>query len=367
MKIGVMLRHFGQPGGIGVYTVNLLNSLLEIDRDNFYHLLFQKKEQLGHFAKYSNVKEHLLSAWNIIAWDQLSVPLLARREKIDLLYNPKIALPLLTRRKTVGIIHGCEQLAVPSAYLWYDRIYFMLADRLYFAKADAVITTTQIGAKEAVRYMKVNERKIHVVNMAYNESCRLLENHEKSAIKEKYRLPDKFLLFVGGINPVKNLTNIIKAYHLLLDKIPHKLVVVGFWRWKYSEVTSLIKDLNLQNRVIFTDYIPDKEIPAIYNLADVFVFPSLYEGFGLPTLEAMACGCPVVSTVTGCTPEVAGDAAVLVDPYDVQQIADGILKILADDNLRADLVRKGLSRVRHFSWNRCATETLKVFEAVGGH
>ena len=364
MKIGVMLRHLGQPGGIGVYTSSLLNSLLTIDQKNIYYLIYNTDKHLNRYSRYANVIECLEEAPSKILWDQVSVPRLAAKEELDILYNPKISLPLFTKVKTVGIIHGAEQFAVPQAYLWYDRLYFNFANKLYYKKAKAIITTTKIGASDAVKYMGVNSNKINIVNMAYNEKCRLLDKDKTAPVKEKYKLSDHYLMFVGGINPVKNFENILRAFAVLAKRIPHDLVAVGFWRWKFSQVQNLIDELNIRDRIIFTDLVPDEDIPALYNLADVFVFPSLYEGFGFPTLEAMACGCPVVTTLTGCTPEVVGDAALLVDPYDVKQIAGAIEKIISDSSLRAELVQKGLQRSQQFSWERCAKETLKVFEKV---
>ena len=142
------------------------------------------------------------------------------------------------------------------------------------------------------------------------------------------------------------------------DALPHDLVIVGFKRWKYAQDFKLMDELGLQDRIHKLGYVSDEDLVAIYNLADVFVFPSLYEGFGIPVLEAMACGCPVVSTKTGCTPEVAGDAAVLVNPYDHTEIASAIKRVLSDELFKNSLIENGLERIHKFSWRQCAGESL---------
>ena len=156
----------------------------------------------------------------------------------------------------------------------------------------------------------------------------------------------------------------MKAFAVVRRMQPHKLVFVGFSRWKTSSDFGLIEQLGLNDSVTFTGFIPDEDIPAMYNLAEALVYPSLYEGFGIPVLEAMACGCPVVTTKTGCTPEVAGDAAVLVDPLDCDEIADAICTVLTDSALWEELITKGFKRAAEFDWKRCAQETIALLESV---
>ena len=364
MRIGVMLRHKGEPGGIWVYTRHVLEMLLDIDRKNQYTLIYDSPEHLGTFAVRQNVREVAIKAPLKLWWDQISVPRLAKRESLDIVYNPKLSIPLWTKSRTVLVMHGGEQFAIPHTFQWWDRIYFTIANKMYCKKATAIISMTQIGAGDIVRYMNADSAKIKVIHEAYNKECRVLATKETAPTKTKYRLPDRYILFVGGFNPRKNLGNLLRAYSLVKDTLPHDLVIVGFKRWKYSQDFKLIEELGLQDRVHKLDYVSDEDLVAIYNLADLFVFPSLYEGFGIPVLEAMACGCPVVSTKTGCTPEVAGDAAVLVNPYDYTEIANAIKKVLSDESVRTSLIKKGLERIHNFSWKKCAGETLQLFDSV---
>ena len=365
MRIGVMLRHLGQPGGIGVYTANVLNALFARDGDNEYFALYADPKFLGHFSRFPNVREHVLPAPGKLWWDQMAVPRFARAHALDVVYNPKLSVPLLTRRKTVLVMHGADQLAVPHGFKWGDRLYFTLANRVYCRRATAIIATTHRGAADIAAYMGADPRKIRVVNLAYNERCRVLEHDELGSARARYGLPDHFILFVGGLEPKKNVRNVILAYDRIRRSFPHRLVFVGFARWKYSQDLELVDRLGLREHVRFAGFVPDEDLPAVYNLADLFLFPSFYEGFGMPVLEAMACGCPVVTTSAGCSPEVAGDAALLVDPYDVEAIANAVRSVLSGERLRKELVTRGLARVREFSWERCASETRALLQDVG--
>jgi glycosyltransferase involved in cell wall biosynthesis len=364
MKIGVMLRNFGEKGGIVVYAKNLLNSLLRIDSLNEYVMIYRNPEDLGNFTQFPNVAEKIVSAPNKLFWDQIAVPLFARKENLDIIYNPKLSIPLITSRKTVWVMHGGAQFVVPQAFKWSDRLYFKIANRLYAKKATAIITMTKIGANDIVKYMGADPNKMHVIHEAYNEQCKMLSKEQTQPIREKYSLPEKFILFVGGLTPLKNFGNLLRAYQMIQDSIPHKLVVVGFKRWKFLNDLRLIDQLGLNNKVIFTGFALDEEIPAFYNLADLFMFPSLYEGFGIPVLEAMACGCPVITSETGCSPEVAGNAAILIDPYNPEQIAGVIKKVLTDSEEKNRLIEKGLNRVKQFSWKNCAEDTLTLFNSL---
>jgi glycosyltransferase involved in cell wall biosynthesis len=364
MKIGVMLRHLGEQGGIGVYTENIVRSLLTVDQRNEYLLIYSKPDHLGRYAHLPNAREIVVSAPHKLWWDQVTIPRLVKRERLDLIFNPKLSIPLFPGCKSVWVMHGGAHFVVPHVYLWYDRLYFTIADRMYAKRASAVITPTRLGARDIARHMGADPAKIHVTPYAYNERCRMFDEDLTAVVRARLKLPERFMLFVGGIFPIKNFGNIVRAYARIHNQIAHKLVVVGFRRWGYSEDLQLIDELDQRDNVVFTDYLPDDELAAIYNLADVLVSPSLYEGFGIPALEAMASGCPVVTTKTGCVPEVVDGAALLVDPSNPQEIADAVHRALTDVPLREQLIQKGLQRVKEFSWERCARQTVAVFESL---
>jgi glycosyltransferase involved in cell wall biosynthesis len=223
---------------------------------------------------------------------------------------------------------------------------------------------TKMGVGEMIKYLKADSGKIHAIYESHHSRFRVLPKGDLELLREKYHLPEKFLLFVGGLNPLKNFSNLLRAYDILRSKIPHKLVAVGFKRWKFEGDLELVTQLGLEKHVIFTGFVPDEDLPAIYNLADLFVFPSLYEGFGIPVLEAMACGCPVVTTKTGCSREVAGDAALLADPRNPEEIAREISKVLSSPDLRSQMIEKGLSQASRFGWEKTASETLRLMEEL---
>ena len=364
MRIGVMLRSLGEPGGIGMYTTSILQALFHADQRNHYVLIYKLPQHLGRFSSFPNVTEHVVSAPNKLWWDQIAVPRFAKAHGLHVIYNPKLSVPLLTRCKTVLVMHGADQFAAPHTFKWQDRIYFTIANRLYCKRASAIIAMTHTGAKDIVRYMGADPEKIHVIPESYNELCRVVSKEEAEEVRAEYSLPERFILFVGGIEPKKNVKSLLKAFAAVKADIPHKLVLVGFDRWKMSNQLGIMDQLGIREDVVFTGFVPDEVVPAIYNLADLFVFPSLYEGFGMPVLEAMACGCPVITTTTGCSPEVAGDAAVLVDPLRSDKIADWIQRVLGEEMLREELIEKGLKRAKDFSWEKCAKETVSLFESL---
>lgn len=222
---------------------------------------------------------------------------------------------------------------------------------------------TETGKRDIARYMGADLAKISVIPEAFNELCCVLPESSVTATLARYDLPNRFALFIGGILPLKNFGRTVQAFSQLTTG-PNHLVVLGFKRWKFQKDLELVRELNLEDRVHFVGFVPDEDIPAFYNRAEVLLFPSLYEGFGIPVLEAMACGCPVLTSMTGCSPEVAGDAAILVDPYDVESIRAGTERVLQDESLRRSMVARGLRRSKDFSWSKTAAATLELFESL---
>jgi glycosyltransferase involved in cell wall biosynthesis len=183
-------------------------------------------------------------------------------------------------------------------------------------------------------------------------------------VRQAYQLPERFILWTGQIYPPKNLGRLLEAFARVKDKIPHKLVIAGEERWRAKGDLELTERLGLKDRVYFTGWVSHDDLPAFYNLADLFVFPSLYEGFGIPLLEAMACGCPVLTSTTGTPPEVVDGAGYLIDPIEVDDIAAGICETLSNPGRRKAMTEKGLEQVKDFSWEKRARQTLKVIESV---
>jgi glycosyltransferase involved in cell wall biosynthesis len=371
--IAVMLRHIGDKGGITVYTDNILRNMLRNDRRNKYILLLPSKEFAGRYGKQENLREVVIEAAGSLAgrirWDQTKVPRYLKGTNVDVVWNPKLSVPLSAKCRTTFTMHGLEQFAASRHFAWYDRFYFKIAMRLYCRKAAAIFVMSEIGKRDLQKYLSVQPDKIHVIPESYNEVCHPIKDREELKwVRDRFKLPDKYILFVGGISPLKNIPALLKAYRTLKDRgVTHKLVLAGFKRWKYAGDMALIEQLGIKDDVIETGFVKEVDLPPIYTLADCFVLPSFYEGFGLPILEAQACGCPVVISNRGAMPEVAGDCgALLFEPDSPAELADRIQQALTEEPLRQDLIQHGFENVRKYSWKTTAESTIRVLESIAG-
>jgi glycosyltransferase involved in cell wall biosynthesis len=231
---------------------------------------------------------------------------------------------------------------------------------------DAVITVSRQSCQDLIKYLPVNPKKINVIPEAASLHFHPLNEAEYLPALERHGIRRPYILSVGSLEPRKNLLRLLEAYARLEGSRPSLVIAGARNYWKSSPVVETVSRLGLEQHVRFTGYVEDADLPALYSAASLFVFPSLYEGFGLPVLEAMACGTPVVTSSVSSLPEVAGDAALLVDPRDVDAIASAMRRILDDSDLAADLRARGLARAAQFSWERTARETLAVYEKVLG-
>jgi glycosyltransferase involved in cell wall biosynthesis len=368
MKIGIMLRHAEQHhGGVLVYTHSLLREILALETPHEFVLIYRNPDLIGTYADGDRVREIAIRAPSALVWDQMAVPWLERKENFDVIFNPKFTVPFLSRAKKIFVIHGSEWFVIPQAYLWYDRPYTHTLTSLYCRNADVVITVSNVVKNDIVKFTGVKPEKVVPVHNGFdpNRFHVIQDPHFLEAVRQEYQLPEHFILWTGQIYPPKNLGRLLEALAKVKGEIPQKLVIAGEERWRTKEDLELIERLGIKDRIHFTGWVSHDHLPAFYNLADLFVLPSLYEGFGIPLLEAMACGCPVLTSTTGSPPEVVEDAGYLVDPIKVDDIAAGMCEVLSNSELRSLMVAKGLERVKEFSWKKCARETLGVLERVG--
>ena len=371
MRIAVMLRHLGhERGGIGTYTSQLLAALLRIDTENEYLLLHRDGRLLGTYAQQPNVEEAVLSAPSALLWDQLAVPRAARRAGIDVIFNPKLSVPVLTRARAVLIMHGAEWFVSPGSFSIPYRIYHEVFARLYARRSAAIVTPSHDAARKVQDHLRLQPGKVVPIHHGLAPHFgRVTDPARLAAVRQRHRLPEQFILWVGQVYPTKNLPRILLAFAKLRRRFPHKLAIVGSRSWKAERELASLRSQGLESDVILTGHVPDEDLPAIYSMASLLLAPSLYEGFGLCLLEAMACGCPVVTSRAGACPEVAGDAAALVDPYDVEGIVDAAAVVLSYPQVAQMMVESGLRRAKEFSWEACARKTLALIERVGteGH
>jgi Glycosyltransferase len=268
--------------------------------------------------------------------------------------------------KKILTIHDLIPLLYPDSYSPNLAKRWNTSLKLIVNRADHIIAISEKTREDCIKYLDIPKQDITVTPLGYSNVYHHMENIEevKDYIKNTYNL-ERYILFVGRVEERKNLPPVIKAlYELKKAGLKHKLLIIGGMGWKHEEVLREIDRLNLQDEVIFPGYIPEEDLVKFYNAADLFVYPSLYEGFGLPPLEAMACGTPVVTSNTSSLPEVVGDAGIMVDPLDVDALADSMHRVLTDDHLSEKLRNMGIARAREFSWEKTAQKTWKVYEQV---
>jgi glycosyltransferase involved in cell wall biosynthesis len=261
-------------------------------------------------------------------------------------------------------ILGAERYAVPGLLSWRSSLNWKLMEMVTLWRADRVIAISETMKREFCRALKFPAERVCTTYLGVNPIFRPLHAEHLGGVRERYHLPDDFLLFVGYLFPNKNFANLLKAFHGIAKEIPHQLVVCGGRRWDYEKDVAQIDALGLTDRVTFLGVVPLEDLVAIYNLAKCFVFPSLYESFGLAMVEAMACGCPVVASNTGALPEIAGDAATYCDPLSPDDIGRAIWTVVSDPELQSSYAAKGVQRAGEFTWERTARETLEVFRQL---
>ena len=367
MKIGIDARKL-HDFGIGTYIRNLLRELANIDRTTEYVLL-TRPQDLGVCATLGeNFRAVPDASGHYSIAEQVSIPLAVRREELDLFHAPHYVLPALTPSKSVVTIHDCIHLMFPE-YRSHWLGHAFAKTLLYTAahKSDRIFTVSEQSKKDILTFFDVPPEKIVVTPNAIDDrfSTPPSEEHVIST-RERYQLSHSYLLYVGNIKPHKNLERLIEAFHLVRQqgRSELELIIIGDEISKLQSLRRAVHKYDIHRHVRFLGYVPDKTLAVLYRLAALFVFPSLYEGFGLPPLEAMASGTPVVTSNVSSLPEVVGDAALLVDPYDPESIADGILAVLRSTHLRSDLSRRGLERVKAFSWERSAQRVREIYGEV---
>jgi glycosyltransferase involved in cell wall biosynthesis len=363
----VCLRTWGEKGGIGVYSRNLLAAMLPLGGRHEFVLLYSDPSHLGRFADQPNVREVHVRAPDKLTWDQVAVPFLAMRERLDVVFHTKFSIPLVCPCATVMVLHGTERFVYPQFSHRSDILFFRTVYPFYLRRATAIIAVSENARKDVLRFMHLDPARVHTVHLAASGAFHRVEDAARlEAVRTKYGLPERFLLNVGLIYPGKNIPNLLAALKLVRAEAGDiKLVLVGTGKRMYQQDLEMIQGAGLRDAVVMAGYIPQEDLSAVYSLARAMVFPSFYESFGIVHLEANACGCPVVASRGGGSPEAAGDAALYVEPTDVPGIAEATLRVLRDEGLRADLIRKGFENVKRFSWEKTAAETLRVLESVG--
>lgn len=370
MRVAIDAHMVGrQETGNETYIFNLVQALTRLDAENWYALYTTAPQNL-------RTRLQLPANFQVIAirpaWPILRIPFAmpytAWRQAADMLHVTYNAPPLCPC-PTVVTVHDISFRLYPEWFSPRDRIILSTLVPLSIRRAARVLTISEHSKRDLVREYGIAPDKIVVTPLAAAEHYRPQQDPAHlAAIREQYGLAERFVLAVGNLQPRKNLHRLLEAYRRLAaqDELP-QLAIVGKSHWQGSHIVQLVADYGLENRVKFTGYVPETDLPRLYNAALCLVFPSLYEGFGLPVLEAMACGTPVLASSASAVSEVAQDAAIVFDPRNVDEIAQALHDVLNDESLRQRLSRKGQERARLFSWERTARLTLDTYREILSH
>ena len=371
MRIIIDAQPLLEPlAGIGRYTRSLLEALAEIDSDNTYFLYYgaslrQGRANLPHFDN-PNFQNKLIrfsgKLFRFLTEKVRLFPVGSFLGDYDIYHGLNYYVPDLPFPSIVNI-YDLSCVLFPHCFTrerLRDIRYKMNAS---VKRAEKIITGSEAAKADIVNLLNVAGDRIEVTPLGVDKLFRPVSDEKLTPLKKKYRLPERFILFVGTIEPRKNILRLVHAFHRLDRDI--SLVITGRKGWLFEEIFKEVKRLNLGERIIFLDFVSETDLPLLYNAASVFVYPSLYEGFGLPLLEAMACGAPVITSNKSSLPEIAGEAGILVNPEDAGEIREAIISVLDDDSMRQEMIRKGLERAKTFSWERCARETLRLYQETG--
>jgi glycosyltransferase involved in cell wall biosynthesis len=300
-----------------------------------------------------------------ILWLQSTFPHRATACACDLIHSPYTLAPLGASLPLVLTVHDAYNLRNPAAFTFWQRTMFNFMLPRVLRCARAVIAVSQFTKGELLDlYPHLSEAKVTVVHQGIHERFSPPGEPSIQELRARLDLRGPFALSLCTLEPRKNLVRLLEAFARIKDRVPHALILAGSYGWKSAALARKVEDLGLGGRAKFVGFVADALLPALYAAADLFVYPTLYEGFGLPPLEAMACGCPVIASNAASLPEVTGDAAVAVDPYDVSSMAQAMRSVLEDAVLRARLRLRGLRRAKQFTWQRCAQETAEVYRAA---
>jgi glycosyltransferase involved in cell wall biosynthesis len=367
MRIAIDARKL-HDFGIGTYVQNLLRQLARLDADSEYVLFCRKQDRDALDALGPNFRTSVDSASPYSIREQASIPSHLLRERVDVYHSPHYVLPPLVPCRSVVTIHDCIHLMFPQ-YLPNRLAYAYAKMFMWWAahRSARVLTVSEASKRDILHYFAIPDEKVIVIHNGLDERFRVPPpDTEIHRVRERFQLNEQFILYAGNVKPHKNVERLIDAFHILhTNGFEHlKLLIIGSDISKYATLRRAIHTHDLHKYVRFLGFVSDETLAALYRLSAVFVFPSLYEGFGFPPLEAMASGTPVVASNLSSLPEVLGDAALLVDPYDANALADAIRRVLLDDALRRDLSARGLAKVQEYSWEQAARRVRRIYEEV---
>ncbi|MHB9032540.1 MAG: glycosyltransferase family 4 protein [Anaerolineae bacterium] len=355
-----------RSAGVSHYVAGLLDSLPQADPDTDYYAFVAEPE--SHLDGWRVVHPVFMkdNPWRRIAWEQLFQTSALRRLKIDLLHAPVYVGPLRASCPVVVTIHDLSHFIYPELFKPAQRAYLQVMTRYTAQRAAAVICDSENTRRDVLRILHIPEQRVHTVLIAAGSEMQPLPPAVITRFRQERQLPERFILSVSTLEPRKNILKLIDAYALIVksNAATPALYIGGGKGWYYQAIESRVEKLGLSNRIHFAGFIPQAELPLWYNAAEIFIYPSIYEGFGLPPLEAMACGTPVITSNRSSLPEVMGDGGVMVDSTVSENLAAEMQNLLENPDRRANQVSRGLQRAKLFTWANTARQTAAIYHAV---
>jgi len=368
MQVGIDARLvYYHPAGISRYCLQLMRALAEIDKEDQF-VIFQSRHAPEPLVQQSNFRSESLWTPSHYRVEQYLLSLELRFKPVDVLHSPDFIPPFRRRCRSIITIHDLNFLLYPQFLTKASARYYGQIDQAV-RHTDHIIAVSESTRHDIVRLLGVPEQMITVIYEAPRRFFHILPDVDlRPRLQQRFGLKRDFLLFAGTIEPRKNIPTLLSAFQQMLDHYHPDvdLVLAGARGWLADEIDGLVSRLGLSDRVRFLGRVSDEELVWLYNATRMLVWPTFYEGFGLPPLEAMACGAPVIVSNVSSLPEVVGDAGLLVDPTDTNALTVAMWRVLSDDTLRQEMIAKGIKRAANFSWERAARETLALYRRVAG-
>lgn len=351
-------------GGVKNYTKEIISRITSNSSDFDYFVYYDSPKYIGAFPDTREKSVRVFNPALRIFWDYFSLPYELKKDKIDFVHYFKPATTFLKIAPAIATMYDIIPLLYPETQTLVQRSYWRNQLPLTAKKCRHLITISEASKKDIVQTLQVNPENITVTPLGVSAEFHPVDDLKKNAARLKYGLPEKFILYLGTIEPRKNIARLIRAFNEIAGDFPHALVIAGKWGWNYSEIERELKKSPYSSRILTLSYVNGRDLPSLYSAADVFVFPSFYEGFGLPPLEAMACGTPVITSNVSSLPEVVGNSGVLINPFDEKDIATGMIRVLENETIKDRLSRAGIERAKEFNWDNTAKATIDVYNKI---